>query len=162
MLKEFSYYRISMRWPFVLLTHALNVSALNAYLLYKKKFTNSSLIRLNFLKKLGNELVKPAIKTRAKPPRTGIPTSVQAAMTGVIGPLPRQVQTPNTATSRTGKRNRCSLCPRSKDSKYSTKCSLCSAFICPEQSESNVITQTVMFNFCNHYAVFSGSLISFL
>ena len=85
MLKEFSCHRISRRWPFVLLTHVLNVSALNAYLLYKKKFPNSSLTRLNFLKKLGNELVKPAIKTRAKPLRTGIPTLVQAAMTAVIG-----------------------------------------------------------------------------
>ena len=140
MLKEFSCHRISRRWPFVLLTHVLNVSALNAYLLYKKKFPNSLLTRLNFLKKLGNEVVKPAIKTRAKPPRTGIPTSVQAAMTAVISPLPWQVQTPNTAASRTGKRNWCSLCPRSKDSKYSTKCSLCSVFICPEHTESNVIT----------------------
>ena len=142
MLKEFSCHRISRRWPFVLLTHVLNVSALNAYLLYKKKFLNSLLTRLNFVKKLGNELIKPAIKTKAKPPRTGIPTSVQATMTAVIGPLPRQVQTPNTATSRTGKRNQCSLCTRSKDFKYSTKCSLCSAFICPEHTESNVITCT--------------------
>ena len=94
------------------------------------------------LPKETDELVKPAIKTRAKPPRTGIPTSVQAAMTAVVGPLLRQVQTPNTATSRTGKGNRCSLCPRTKDSKYSTKCSLCSAFICPEHTESNVITCT--------------------
>ena len=140
MLKEFFRHRISKRWPFVLLTHVINVCALNAYLLYKKKYPNTSLTRLNFLKELGSELVKSAIKTRANPPRTGIPTSVQAAMGTVIGLLPQQVQTPGAANSRTGKRNRCAFCPRSKDAKYSAKCSLCSAYICHEHTESNVTT----------------------
>ena len=34
MLKAFSCHRISKRWPLILLTHIINVSALNAYLLY--------------------------------------------------------------------------------------------------------------------------------
>ena len=89
MLKEFSCHRISKRWPFVLLTHIINVCALNAYVLYQKKFPNTVLTRLNFLKDLGSELVKPAIKTRANPPRTGIPFTVQAAMASVIDPLPQ-------------------------------------------------------------------------
>ena len=38
MLKEFSCHGISIRWPFVLLTHIINVCALDAYVLYKKKF----------------------------------------------------------------------------------------------------------------------------
>ena len=43
---------------------------------------------VTFLKDLGSELVKPAIKARANPPRAGIPLSVQAAMASVTGPLP--------------------------------------------------------------------------
>ena len=105
MLKEFSCYRISKRWPFVLLTHIINVCALNVYVLYQKKFPNTALTRLNFLKDLGSELVKPAIKTRANPPRTGIPWSVQAAMASVIGPLQQQVPPPMPANSGKGKRN---------------------------------------------------------
>ena len=93
-LKEFSCHRISKRWPFVLLTRIINVCALNAYVLCQKKFPNTALIRLNFLKDLGPEFVKPAIKTRANFPRKGIPLSVQAAMASVIGPLPQQVPPP--------------------------------------------------------------------
>ena len=83
-------------------THIINVCALNTYVLYQKKFANTALKRLNFLKDLGFELVKPAIKTRANPPRTGIPLSVQAAMASVIGLLPQQVPPPIPANS--GKR----------------------------------------------------------
>ena len=38
------------------------------------------------------------------------------------------------------KRNRCLFYSRLKDTKYSAKCLLCSAYICPEHTESNVIT----------------------
>ena len=58
MLKQFSCHRISKRWPFVLLTHIINVCALNAYLLYRKKYPNTSITRLKFLKELGSKLVK--------------------------------------------------------------------------------------------------------
>ena len=78
--------------------------------------------------------------TRANPPRTGIPLSVQAAMASVIGPLP-QLALPNVPShSGKGKRNRCSFCPRTKDAKYSTKCASCSSYICLEHTKSSVIT----------------------
>ena len=139
-LKKFSCHRISKRWTYVFLTRVINVCALNAYVLYQKKFPNTALTRLNFLKDLGSELVKPAIKTRANPPRTRIPLSVQAAMASVIGPLPQQVPSPIPANSGKRKRNRCSFCPRSKDAKYSAQYLLCSAYICPEHKETNVTT----------------------
>ena len=138
MLKEFFCHRISKRWPFVVLTHIINVCALNTYVIYQKKLPNTALTRFNFLKDLGSELVKPAIKTRANPPRTGIPLSVQAAMASVISLLPQQVPPPIQANSGKKKRNRCSFYPRSKDTKYSAKYLLCSAYICPEHTESNV------------------------
>ena len=62
MFKKFSYHRISKRWLFVFLTHIINVCALNAYVLYQKKFPNTTLTRLKFFKDLGSELVKPATK----------------------------------------------------------------------------------------------------
>ena len=137
-LKEFSCHRISKRWPFVLLTHIIDVCALNAYVFYQKKFPNTALTRLNFLKDLGSKLEKPAIKTRTNPPRTGIPLSVQAAMASVIGPLRQQVPPPIPANSEKRKRNRCSFCPRSKGTKYSVKCLLCFAYTYPEHTESSV------------------------
>ena len=141
-LKEFSCHRISKRWTFVLITRIINVCALNAYVLYQKKFPNTALTRLNFLKDLGFELVKPAIKTRVNPSRTGVPLSVQAAMASVIGPLPQQVPPPIPANSGKRKRNCCSFWPRSKGTKYSVKCLLGSACICPEHTESNVTTSS--------------------
>ena len=140
MFKEFSCHRISKRWPFVLLTHIINVCALNTYVLYQKKFPNTVLTRLNFFKDLGSELVKPAVKTRANPPRTEIPLSVQAVMASVIRSLSQQIPPPTSANSGKRKRNRCSFCPRSKDTKYSAECLLCSAHICHEHTESNVTT----------------------
>ena len=104
MLKEFSCHRISKRRPFVVLTHIINVCALNAYVLYQKKLPNTAMATLKFLKDLGFKLVKPAIKTRANPPRTGVPLSVQAAMASVIGLLPQQVPPPIPANS--GKRKK--------------------------------------------------------
>ena len=106
----------------------------------QKKIPNTSLNRLKFLKDLGSALVKPAIKDRTNPPRTGIPLSVQAAMASVIGPLPQQAHQAMIANLGRGKRNLCALCPRSKDTKYSAKCSTCSAFLCPEHTESNITT----------------------
>ena len=135
MLKEFSCHRISKRWLSVLLTYIVN-----AYVLYQKKFSNIALTRLNFLKDLGSELVKPAIKMRANPPRTAIPLSVQAAMASVIGALPQQVPPPIPANSRKVKRNHCSFCPRLKDTKYSAKCSLYSTYIYLEHTKSNATT----------------------
>ena len=104
MLKEFPCHKISKRWPFVFFIHIINVCALNAYVFYQMKFPNTALTRLKFVKDLGSELVKPAIKTGANPPRTGILLSVQAAMASVIGPLPQQVSPPIPANSGKGKK----------------------------------------------------------
>ena len=43
------------------------------------------------------------MKTRAIPPRAGLPNPVQAAMKTVIGPLPQRKCTPRAAKSRAGK-----------------------------------------------------------
>lgn len=134
MLKEFSCNRISKRWPFVLLTHIINACSLNAFILYKKKYPNIPMTRLTFLKKLGTDLVTPAIRTRAIPPRTGINMSVQNAMGIVIGSLPINPS----AQILGAKRNRCGFCLRTKDNKYNVKCITCSMFICPEHTGSKV------------------------
>ena len=156
MLKEFSCHRITKTWPFVLLTYIINVCALNAYVLYQTKFTNTALTRLDFLRDLCSEIVKPAIKTRANLPRTETSLSVQAAMASVIGPLQQQVPPPIPANSGKRKRNCYSFCPRSKDTKYSAKCLLRSTYICPEHTESNITTcsNCKCLIICSHYFTF--------
>ena len=64
-----------------------------------KKKPNTSLTSLKFLKELGSKFVKSAIKTRAIPPRAGLPNPVQAAMKTVVGPLPQRKCTPRAANS---------------------------------------------------------------
>ena len=73
------------------------------------------------MKSLGRQLVEPAIKTRANPPRLGLPTSVTKAIEATIGKLP---QPPGQAKYTISvKRNRCGDCPRSYDTKYAVICS---------------------------------------
>ena len=114
----------------------------------------TSMTRLNFLKKLGTELVKHTIKVRAIPPRTGIPASVQTAMEIVIGTTPQGIHAPVTDSCGTGKRNRCALYPRKKDTKFSVKCSLC-LFSINIQVAMLLLVSTADLNFFSfHYVAF--------
>ena len=80
MLKEYSCHRISRRWPFVLLTHVINVCTLNSYILFKKRFSESKMTKCTFLKELGSALVRPQVQKRAAPPRSRLSYSVQVAL----------------------------------------------------------------------------------
>ena len=80
MLKEYSCHRISRRWPFVLLTHVINVCTLNSYILFKKRFSESKMTKCTFLKELGSALVRPQVQKRAAPPRSRLSSSVQVVL----------------------------------------------------------------------------------
>ena len=144
MLKEFSCHRISKRWLVVLLAHLINVGTLNAYVLFKQKYAESSMTRLDFLKELSVALVTTAMQTRASFPRIRINSSVQDVMRDVLGDLPPQPlsasslgQVTNTNAS---KRNRCCLCIRSIYQKYRARCSPCHMWICPEHTDNRATT----------------------
>ena len=59
----------------------------------------TTLTKLKVFKNLISIFVKPAIKEITNPPRTGIPLSIQAAMTSVIVPLEHMAQLPRIANS---------------------------------------------------------------
>ena len=135
MLKEYSMHRISRRWPFVLLSHIINVCCLNAFILFRKKHPDMKMTRKSFLKALGLEMVKPHIERRAAPPRIGLNKSIQNAMQTVLGPLPDNRPAADLTSK---KRGRCSMCTRDGDRKYSVRCSECSNFICPTHTANTV------------------------
>ena len=105
----------------------------------KKRFLESNMPRVTFLKGLGSALVRPQVQRRAAPPRYGLSSSVQVALQAVLGELPRAERSLG-ARGPTKKRNWCGFCVRSKDTKYNLMCTSCLSFICPEHTESKTVT----------------------
>ena len=88
MLKKFLCHRISKMWLFVFLARLINICTLNAYILFKKRYAESSMTRLGFHKELSVALLIPAMQAvKATPPRIGIDSSVQDAMQVVLSNL---------------------------------------------------------------------------
>ena len=57
--------RTSRRWPWTVMSNLLNVSGINAYVIFKKT-TRSRMTRFNFLQNLCRALVFPELAVRAK------------------------------------------------------------------------------------------------
>lgn len=147
MVKEYACNRSTRRWPLVLFMNCLDIAAVNAYVLYKLKYPEyekgKSCQRRLFLKQLGLELVRPLIQIRVDRGFNGVHKHIQLAMSTVIDISQRSLSSP----IRAPKRGRCLLCPRQRDTKYSTKCDSCENFICKDHVQ---ISTTKICNSCSH------------
>ncbi|KAM4552412.1 piggyBac transposable element-derived protein 4-like [Odontesthes bonariensis] len=122
--------RMTARWPVALFHNILDVSALNAYVVWTAIDPTwnrgKSFKRRLFLAELGKALVTPLIQRRQHIPRTpasaSLVMSVQAPAAALaLAALPQQGQGQ--------KRKRCGLCaPR--DNKTSLRCCKCDAYVC--------------------------------
>lgn len=101
------------RWPVVVFCNLLDISCINAYILYTLTFPDQDRGRLDrrrrFLTALGMKLTKN--------------TQVSSA-----------INLSSSITPQTQIRGRCHLCERKKDQKQRTKCTSCSHYICKEHS----------------------------
>ncbi|XP_059394627.1 piggyBac transposable element-derived protein 4-like [Carassius carassius] len=122
--------RKTARWPMVIFFNMLDVSAYNAFVLWKE-INNSwnegkKYSRRLFLEELGKALVAPLMKRRENIPRT--PSSKNMVMEAQASSL--QVKDSYLAPVTPGKRKRCQICDRKKDTKTSLTCSGCNKYIC--------------------------------
>lgn len=112
MVRNYTTKRKTRRWPMALFYNMVDVSALNAFIIWmhlKPDWNESSdHRRRRFLLELGKSLIQANQERRVQMPP----------------PLPQKAQ----------KRGRCSYCARSNDLKQSTFCSVCAKFVCNEHS----------------------------
>ncbi|XP_077128955.1 26S proteasome non-ATPase regulatory subunit 14 isoform X1 [Ranitomeya variabilis] len=129
--------RKTNRWPIILFYNILDISAYNAFVLWREIDPDWNRNKLHkrrlFLEELGKSLVRPYIESRKVTPRsegaTAIVKSVQHAQErDSTSTASTSTATSSTATSK--KRKRCSFCPSSCDNKTNLTCAGCSKYLC--------------------------------
>ena len=136
---EYSVKRGTRRWPLCVFFGILDICGINTMVIWKCKNPNwnkdKPYKRRLFIEELGMQLISEYLSYRASNP-TGLQSHIRAAMTLVGYPCKEQREPEPSISS--GKRNRCFLCPRSKDKKVIQKCSKCHLFVCNEHSHKEV------------------------
>lgn len=131
------------RWPVAVFCNMLDISALNAYIIYIElnpnwNYTKKNLRRRLFLIEIGNSLVRSYIESRERTPRSDHAVAVVREIQGVPDEnLPPEPQ-PSTSRNRlqhhpsTNKRARCHLCPKLRNANvHSARCDKCRKAVCP-------------------------------
>lgn len=132
------------RWPMALSCNSLDVSALNAFIVFTSVFpewnnstTNRNIRRRLFLVELGEALVEPFMAQRRRGPRVSYAAPSEA---GNVPSAPLQHASP------TRKRGRCYVCTsRNNANVFATRCDNCKRFICADHKYnacSNCVNQT--------------------
>lgn len=130
------------RWPMVLFFDVLDVAAISAFIVWlcinpEWKESEGKRRRPLFLRELGYSLVMPHMQMRSFVPTLQFP--IRQAMK-LFGVEHRMIPAAQTSTN-SGKKRRCSLCPRTEDRKVSRVCSACSKSICPSHSHVQLICE---------------------
>ena len=126
--------RRTKRWPLVIFYHLLNVTGINAYVIYKNKI-DCGISRREFLKHLAVDLVKAHQQTRSTVPQ--LPRAIQQRLkrnAQVQDPGPPSRGGPSTSYKR------CHICPRSMDKKIRFICAKCHHQVC--EGHSTIICHT--------------------
>ncbi|XP_039537932.1 piggyBac transposable element-derived protein 4-like [Pimephales promelas] len=128
MVACYSCKRKTNRWPMVVFSTILDVSAINAFVVWREVNPSwergKSIKRRLFLEQLGKALVSPQMERRQRVPRTPASAAI----------LKRQQQhssnEPGPSTDPLQKRKRCQVCPWAKDTKTDKQCTNCKRAIC--------------------------------
>ncbi|XP_063226688.1 piggyBac transposable element-derived protein 4-like [Bacillus rossius redtenbacheri] len=132
--RHYSVKKGTKRWPLAIFYDLVDLAALNAYRLFCVGLEKTE--RRLFLMKLAKEMAKPQVEHRVGLPQarnTAIVSSIKMCGFGDILEKKHPEPTPN---NQMRKRGRCFICPRSKDTKYSSICKRCNIFVCKEHSET--------------------------
>lgn len=127
MVRTYTSKRMTRRWPVVLFYNMIDVSGVNAFVLWQQlqgETTNvfSKKKRRNFLMQLGKELA-------------GLSSSSSTATRhATLQPNKRKVTAPEDQ-ARKAKKTRCCLCERHKDRKCRQTCFACKRNVCQEHSQ---------------------------
>lgn len=129
MVRTYTCKRMTRRWPVVLFYNMIDVSAVNAFIVWLELNGESPSIsvkkRRNFLLELGKELAgvntQPDLSQRVSVPSA---SAQKRRNKNDLGNAPKL------------KRQRCSLCDRSKDKKTSLVCYICKKYVCSGHSKT--------------------------
>lgn len=132
MCAKYNVARNTRRWPMVIFFDLLNVSAINAYCIFKYNSPNlpEKVLRREFLQSIAWELIKPQIIERLKIP--GLPVQLKTrgkTLLGIQEDEPQQLRHPQ--DNRVG---RCYMCPRVRDKKSRKNCEKCGRKVCNEHA----------------------------
>lgn len=131
MKAEYSVSRTSNRWPLTIFYMLLNISGINACIIFRDKANTSKMNRRFFLKTLSDMLRKDYMIHRLS--IDCIPKDIKVRLHTILGVEEKRRLPPPAAERDTG---RCFLCDRQKNRKTKTKCSSCSRFICKEHTNT--------------------------
>ena len=130
MAGEYDTSRNSRRWPLTVFYTLLNVSTINAYILYCHNPENK-LKRHLFIKNVSMQLVQEALKRRLQ----NIHLS-RDLKSGIRRMLPESEESSTYSQASTSNRaKRCELCERSRDRKVKTVCTTCGKHVCKDHSK---------------------------
>lgn len=118
--------RRCLRWPLVLFYRLLDIAGINAQVIHLYN-SNEAMPRRKFLRQIGYEMVKPNVARRGSTktlPRT-LRSTIMKVASGQV--TPQQAPSVNRPA---GSRIRCVICPRTKDTKTTQKCSKCQRPMC--------------------------------
>ncbi|XP_037931805.1 piggyBac transposable element-derived protein 4-like [Teleopsis dalmanni] len=145
MVRTYSCKRKTNRWPVALFSNLIDISALNAFILWTEINPNWQSRKLCkrriFLQELGESLVQPCILQRNHMPRS-------EASAALVRNVQHEYETPSMSLEpppkilRSSERKRCQLCPSKQEKKTHTKCNVCHKFVCPTHRETKTITTT--------------------
>ncbi|XP_068451616.1 piggyBac transposable element-derived protein 4-like [Clinocottus analis] len=141
--------RMTARWPLVVFHNVLDVSAYNAFVVWRELnpgwLPGKRNKRRVFLERLGRALVAPFMERRERRPRTEASAAVLKAARGCgaagasAGPagdgpedaaLAAALAAAAAPRGAASKRKRCQICPPNKDCKTYTVCNGCNKYIC--------------------------------
>ena len=130
MAGEYDTSRNSRRWPLTVFYTLLNVSTINAYILYCHNPENKLKRRL-FIKSVSMQLVQEALKRRLQ----NIHLS-RDLKSGIRRMLPESEESSTySQASISNRAKRCELCERSRDHKVKTVCTTCGKHVCKDHSK---------------------------
>ncbi|KAG8240605.1 hypothetical protein J6590_108232 [Homalodisca vitripennis] len=133
MSAQYSCSRKTRRWPMCIFYGMLNSIGLNSYIIYKEntymKSNQTPMSRLTFLFTLAEDLMRPWMEQRLQ--NTSIRRGIRLSIAEQLG-----VQVPVKPAPVNRKAGRCSICPRSKDTKTTNLCDECKQFTCKTHSDS--------------------------
>lgn len=115
--------RRTRRWPLAIFFTLMNISLVNAYVIYRGFPGNPELTRLEYIKNLAKELVDPHLNRRLQ--NDHLPRELRLNISRIL-----KIPVPCEARRDLGKQVRCKKCPPGSDRKTKKVCNSCNTPIC--------------------------------
>ena len=145
-LRNYTCYRKSRRWPMALFANIIDIAAYNAFVLFKERksrpqhsnFSSISRLRFDFLKCLGETLIRPMMLRRASLPH-GLRVSTVNALRSFDIDIDQRVRRATPPAPDAVGKQVCFICPRALKRKVHQRCTNCHRNVCNEHSNKTLL-----------------------